>query len=129
MKGISLLGKFVCLIAIVTILSGAVQMCWPSLVLTIVGGEAGATARHFFGTIGMFMLLFGGLMLHGVYSNSAPALLWASLQKFGAVVAVGLGIYHSIFAPLAAVVAGFDLLSGLLAIIYWRKIAAMQNAR
>ncbi|MGH8306820.1 MAG: patatin [Gammaproteobacteria bacterium] len=123
MKRIGVLGALVGLIAAITILSGVLQMCWPALVLGFVGGQTGATADHFFGIIGMFMVLFGGLMLHGVLADSAPALLWSSLQKFGAVAAVVLGVYHSIFSSMALGVAGFDLLSGLLAIFYWHKIA------
>ena len=124
MKGIGVLGTLVGLIAIITVLSGFVQMCWPARLLDLVGGQTGAGADHFFGIIGMFMLLFGGLMLHGVLVDSAPALLWSSLQKFGAVAAVALGIYNQVFSTLAAAVAGFDLLSGLLAIFYWHRIAA-----
>ena len=124
MKRVGVLGTLVGLIAITTVLSGFVQMCWPSLVLDLVGGQTGATADHLFGIIGMLMLLFGGLMLHGVLVDSAPALLWSSLEKFGAVAAVALGIHNHIFSTLAAAVAGFDLLSGLLAISYWRRIAA-----
>lgn len=120
----SRLGWLVGLIAIITILSGAVQMIWPAFVLDIVGGETTATSKHFFGIVGMFMVLFGGLALHGVRVGSAPALLWAGLQKFGAVAAVVLGIRHGVFSLAALPVGGFDLASGVLIILYWRKVAA-----
>jgi hypothetical protein len=117
------LGWLVVLIAIATILSGAVQLVWPALVLGIVGGETGAAARHFFGIIGMFMVLFGGLALHGVFARSAPALLWCGLQKVGAVAAVALGIRHGVFSLMALPVAGFDLASAAVILLYWKRVA------
>jgi len=117
------LGWLVALIAIATVLSGAVQVVWPALVLGIVGSEAGAAARHFFGIVGMFMVLFGGLALHGVFARSAPALLWSGLQKVGAVAAVALGIRHGVFSLTALPVAGFDLVSAVLILLYWKRVA------
>jgi hypothetical protein len=49
--------------------------------------------------------------------------LWAALQKFGASAAVGLGVMHGVFSPVALGVAGFDLLSGILALMYWWMVA------
>ena len=117
------LGWLVALIAVATILSGAVQVMWPALVLGIIGGETGAAAKHFFGIIGMFMVLFGGLALHGVLARSPPALLWSGLQKVGAVAAVALGIRHGVFSQTALPVAGFDLASALVLLLYWKQVA------
>lgn len=115
--------RLVAAIGIITILSGAAQMIRPALVLGIVGAEAGPASRHLFGIVGMFMVLFGGLTLHGVRARSAPALLWAGLQKFGAVAAVGLGFLHGVFSLAALPVAGFDLTSGVLIFLCWRKVS------
>jgi hypothetical protein len=117
------LGRLVASIGIITIASGAVQMIRPALVLGIVGAESNPASRHFFGIVGMFMVLFGGLTLHGVRARSAPALLWAGLQKFGAVAAVVLGVLHDVFSLAALPVAGFDLASGVLMLLCWRKIS------
>lgn len=117
------LGWLVALIAIATVLSGAVQVICPAFVLGIIGSEAGAAARHFFGIVGMFMVLFGGLALHGVFVRSAPALLWSGLQKVGAVAAVALGIRHGVFSLIALPVAGFDLISAALILLYWKRVA------
>jgi hypothetical protein len=116
--------RLVAAVGIITILSGAAQMLRPALVLDLVGAESGAASRHFFGIVGMFMALFGGLTLHGVRARSAPALFWAGLQKFGAVAAVALGILHGVFSPTAWPVAGFDFASGILIFLYWRKVAS-----
>jgi len=124
MSRLGWLGKLVGLIGGITALSGAVQMFWPALVLTFVGAETSAASQHFFGIVGMFMVLFGGLALHGVRAGSGPALLWSGLQKFGAVAAVVLGIRHGVFSLVALPVAGFDLVSGILIILYWWKVSA-----
>jgi len=115
------LGMLVALIAALTVVSGAVQMIWPAFVLNSVGGQTGPASEHFFGIIGMFMVLFGGLALHAVRVGSPPALLWCGLQKFGAVLAVILGIRHSAFSLVALPVAGFDLASALCITLYWWK--------
>jgi len=116
------LGWAVGFIGAVTMLTGAVQMACPAFVLNVVGGETGPASTHFFAIVGMFMALFGGLALHGVFSGSAPALFWSGLQKLGAVAAVALGIRHGVFLPVATPVAVFDLVSGLLILLYWWKV-------
>lgn len=45
-------------------------------------------------------------------------ILWAGLQKFGAVAGVGIGVLHGIFAPLALLVSVFDFVSGVLILAY-----------
>jgi hypothetical protein len=113
------LWRFLMLIAVATIVSGAVQMFWPSLVLRFVGGASTPAGNHFFGIVGMFMLLFGGALLQALRSPTAQPIIlfWAGLQKLGASAAVGLGVWHAIFSPVALLVAGFDLFSGVL--IFW----------
>jgi hypothetical protein len=111
-------------IGAITVASGLLQVIAPGLVLRVVGAEVTPTTMHFFGIVGMFMTLFGGLLLHALFSQAHhPAMVfWASLQKFGASAAVGFGVLHQIFASLALLVAGFDFLSGLLALWYWSRI-------
>lgn len=111
-------------IGIITVASGLLQLVAPEMVLRLVGAEATPTTRHFFAIVGMFMTLFGGLLLHALFSPAHhPAMVfWASLQKFGASLAVGVGVLHHIFSGLALLVAGFDFLSGLLILWYWSRI-------
>jgi uncharacterized protein YjeT (DUF2065 family) len=108
-------------IAAVTVISGLVQAVTPGLILRLLSSESTKTSRHFFGIVGMFMVLFGGMLLHALRSrsNDLIAVLWAGLQKLGASAAVGLGVFHSIFSPLALLVAGFDFVSGVLMFVYW----------
>lgn len=111
-------------ISVSTVVSGLVQLISPGFVLDIVGGEATPTSKHFFAIVGMFMALFGGMLLQALLGagHQPVAVFWAGLQKLGAFAAVGLGVLNEIFSALALLVAGFDLLSGLLVIGYWRRI-------
>lgn len=113
-------------IALITVVSGAVQMLRPGFVLHLVGGPDHPGARHCFGIVGMFMVLFGGLAFQALRApeqQQALPLRWAALQKLGAAGAVGLGVSHGIFGGMALAVAGFDLVTGLLFLLYLRQVA------
>ena len=112
------------LISIITLLSGAMQVIVPALVLNFVGAEIDTTTKQLFATIGMFMFLFGGMMVHALYNehDNRVAVIWSALQKLGASVAVFIGIYKGVFVPLAGGVAAFDLLSGLLFFYYLKTL-------
>jgi uncharacterized protein YjeT (DUF2065 family) len=124
MKRQSLLWWIVLSIGALTIVSGLVQVLAPAFVLKIISAQITPTSSHFFSIVGMFMVLFGGLMLHALCNpvKNSVAILWASLQKFGASAAVGLGVCHHIFSPLALLIAGFDLCSGILGIWYLQEV-------
>jgi len=111
-------------IAAITVVSGLTQMLAPGFVLTMIGGQVTPASAHFFGIIGMFMLLFGGALLHEILSTPPQPIvaLWAALQKCGAVAAVGLGVFRHIFSPSALLVSGFDLISALFIFWYWWRI-------
>ncbi|MDZ7757705.1 hypothetical protein [Rhodohalobacter sp.] len=112
------------LIAIITIISGLVQMLSPGFVLGFIGGVITDSTLHFFAIIGMFMVMFGGLLLHALSGtqNHPVAVLWCSLQKYGAAVAVSLGVINGLFSWLAVGVALFDLFSGILITMHWYGI-------
>jgi Na+-driven multidrug efflux pump len=115
------------IIAALTIFSGLFQVMAPGLELRLLSAEVTPTTTHFFGIVGMFMVLFGGAFLHALRSAGDQRVLvvWCSLQKLGASAAVGLGVLHHLFSPLALLVAGFDLGSGLLGIWYWGRLQAV----
>ena len=115
-----LLNFLVISISIATVISGLTQVIAPGFVLDFIGGEITDTSKHFFAIIGMFMTLFGGLMLHSVYSAhpQKPAILWSAFQKLGAFAAVSLGVMNDLFGSIAYGVAFFDLFSGLLFLYY-----------
>jgi hypothetical protein len=120
----TLLIKIVFLIGIITILSGLAQVINPELVLSVVGGEKSPGGNHSFAIIGMFMVLFGALVVHALSTETQEpvAILWCSLQKLGAAVAVGIGVGKGLFSLLALAVAGFDLLSFIIMFGFWLTI-------
>ncbi len=112
------------LISVATLFSGAMQVVAPAFVLNFVGAEIDMTTKQLFATIGMFMFLFGGMMIHALYNeeNNRVTVIWSGLQKLGASAAVFIGILHDVFVPLAAGVAVFDLFSGLLFFYYLKTL-------
>lgn len=108
----------------VTVVSGAVQVVAPGFVLALMSAEVDAAGRHFFGIVGLFMVLFGGALLHALLSaaHHPVVVLWAGLQKFGATAAVTLAVLRGLLSPLALGVALFDLGSGLVILWYWLTV-------
>lgn len=120
----SLIRRALIAISALTVVSGAVQALAPRRLLRSLMAEDDATARHLFGTIGMFMFVVGGGLLNALLRPGRDPVIvfWAALQKIGAFAAVAIGVRRRIFSPLALGVAFFDLLSGLLAAEHWRRI-------
>src|SRR5579859_3966538 len=108
------------LISISTLISGIVQIIAPAFILGLISAEITAATKQCFATIGMFMFLFGGMLLQVLLARQmvAPVFLWAGLQKIGAFIAVGIGVMNHVFGPAAMLVACFDLLSGILIFVY-----------
>jgi len=108
------------LISVATLASGLVQMADPAFILNLLSAQVTATTAQCFGIVGMFMTLFGGMLLQVLISGQrvAPVFLWAGLQKIGASASVTLCVFRHLFSPLALAIAGFDLLSGILIFVY-----------
>ncbi|MBP1771446.1 MAG: patatin protein [Holophagaceae bacterium] len=120
------LRRLLLVIAGLTVLSGAIQLLAPALVLRLVGGPGGAEPRFLFAILGMFMVLFGGLALQALRASAtlqALPIRWAALQKLGAAGAVGLGVAKGVFGPVASLVAAFDLLTGILFLVHLRRLS------
>jgi len=117
------------IISISTLISGIVQMFAPSFILGLISAEITPATKQCFGTIGMFMALFGGMLLHVLLARQMvmPVFLWAGLQKIGAFIAVGIGVFHEIFGPRSLIVAGFDLLSGILIFVYMKLASSRRS--
>ena len=116
------------IIAAATALTGMVQAVAPAFILDLLHADTTRTSRHFFAIVGMFMVLFGGVTLNALLSfrHHPIVIFWSALQKLGASVAVGLGVVNEVFSPLGWIVAVVDLLSGLLALSYWKRIRQEQ---
>jgi len=115
------LRRIVLAIAALTALSGAFQMVLPDIVLRFIGGTSTPSTRHFFGLVGMFMLIVGAALWVAVRDGSTGVVLVLAAQKAGAVGGVVIGVAGAIFGPLALLVAGFDALSCLLILWYWQR--------
>lgn len=113
-------------IGALTMVSGALQVVVPGFVLDQLAVHTNAASLHFFAIVGMFMILFGGLLLHALFSATPQpiALLWSGLQKLGAFAAIALGVINGVFSSIAWLVAFVDLLSGALIIFHWRSVSA-----
>jgi hypothetical protein len=100
------------------------QVIKPAFVLNFVGVEIDPATKQLFATIGMFMFLFGAMMIHGLYNedNNRVVVIWSGLQKLGAAVAVFIGIFKGVFILLAVGVAIFDFLSGILFFYYLKTL-------
>jgi len=118
------------LISVTTLVSGIVQIFAPAFILGLISAEITAATRQCFATVGMFMFLFGGMLLQVLLSKQmiAPVFLWAGLQKVGAFIAVGIGVMNHVFGPMAMLVACFDLLSGILVFVYMKLASSSTTA-
>jgi|SRR5579859_3334817 len=118
------------LISVTTLISGLVQIFAPGFILGLISAEITPATRQCFATIGMFMALFGGMLLQGLLTRQmlAPVFFWAGLQKIGAFVAVGIGVMNHVFSPMALTIAGFDLFSGILVFVYMRLASPANTA-
>ncbi|MFZ0745562.1 MAG: hypothetical protein WAM85_14215 [Terracidiphilus sp.] len=112
------------IISVATLISGIVQVFAPGFILGMISAEITATTQQCFGIVGMFMALFGGMLLQVLLSRQIlmPVFLWAGLQKIGASAAVTLGVARHLFSPLALGIASFDLLSGILVFVYMMQV-------
>lgn len=110
-------------IGVSTVAAGAVQVVVPEFVLELLDAEATVTGQHLFAIVGMFMVVFGAAVTHALVApgDHGVLLLWAAMQKFGAFVAVGLGVTGGVFSGLAVLVAVNDLASAGVLLWYRRR--------
>ena len=112
------------IIAAITVLTGVAEIPFGWFILPLRGAEPTPVALQLFGTVGMFMIVVGGLLLHTLLKQ-APApevIFWAGVQKSGAFAAVGIGVLNGVFAAPVLAVAIFDLATAVLCFVYWRGV-------
>jgi hypothetical protein len=112
------------IIAAITVLTGAAEIPFGGFILPLLGAEPTPAALQLFGTVGMFMIVVGGLLLHTLLKQQAApeVIFWAGVQKSGAFAAVGIGVLNGVFAVPALAVAIFDLATAVLCFVYWRGV-------
>ncbi len=130
MNAMEIVRRVLLAISAITIVSGIGQVLAPSMVIDLVGGDPAPTAAHFFGIVGMFMVLFGGMLLQALLQKRHQPIpvFWAGLQKLGAFGAVTLAVTRALLGPLSLLVALFDLVSGILILWYWMRIRTPEAA-
>ena len=115
--------RAVTVIAWITVLTGAAQWVAGAPLLSLIAplspgvtSVTNVTGAHLFSTVGMFMVLLGGITLHAQHRRAAlPVVLWwSSAQKLLAAAFVAWGVGRGAFLPIALLVAAFDFASGLL---------------
>jgi hypothetical protein len=111
-------------IAAITLITGLVQIVIPGFILSLVGANRDATSEQLFATIGMFMAIFGAMLIQALRSSSNQRIVifWAAVQKFGASIAVFIGIQKHIYSGFAPLIATFDGISGCLIFWYWTRM-------
>lgn len=116
-------------IAVITVFSGAAQIPFGGPILELLGAEPTTAARQLFATVGMFMVVVGGLLLHTLLrpQPAAEVLLWSGVQKAGACAAVAVGVFNGVFAPVALAVAVFDLATAALCLVYLRRLVYLRG--
>jgi hypothetical protein len=115
-----------CVIAAGTFASGLFLMVAQRFVLDILSAPTATSDRLFFGIIGMFMAVVGGMLTQSLLSPAPSALVvgWSALQKLGASVAMSLAVSLEVFSYYGIALAVFDFCSALLAFAYWRRLHA-----
>ena len=111
-------------IAAITTVSGLAQMVAPRFVLGMIGASTEPPAPHLFATVGMFMLITGAMFGQSLWQRSGERAipLWIGLQKLLAATLVAWGVGKGVFGALALGVAGLDLLSGVLALVFLKRL-------
>ena len=111
-------------VAWITVASGAAQLIAPGFVLSLLGAPEDAATQQLFATVGMFMVVVGGLLLTTLsrLRHDPDVVLWAAVQKVGAAVAVVVGVARGVFDALALGVAAFDLVTAVLLVVHLRSL-------
>src|SRR5947209_11439780 len=106
-----------------TVVTGLAEVVAPGVVLDALGAEKSETSRQLFATVGMFMVVVGAGLTHALLAagDHRVLLLWAGLQKLGAVIAVSAGVARGVFRTAALLVALNDLVSSGLVFWYRRR--------
>jgi hypothetical protein len=110
-------------IACGTFVSGILLAVAQRVVLDILSAPTATSDRLFFGIIGMFMAIVGGMLTQTLLQPPPSTVIvgWSAMQKLGASVAMSLAVALSVFSYYGIALAAFDFCSALLAVGYlWR---------
>src|SRR5262249_5872312 len=111
-------------IALGTFLSGLLLVVAQRWILDILSAPTTTSDRLFFGIIGMFMAIVGGMLTQDLLQPAPSRIVvgWSALQKLCASAAMSLAVALSVFSYYGIALAAFDFCSALIAIGYWWRI-------
>ncbi|WP_197059314.1 hypothetical protein [Cryobacterium sp. MLB-32] len=111
-------------IAAITALTGVAEILAPAAVLTVLGAVPTPLATQLFATVGLFMVVVGGLLTQSLLRRTPhrDVVFWSGLQKAAASVAVGVGVFTGVFDRIALLVSAFDLATAVLLYVYWQRL-------
>ena len=108
-------------IAVITMLSGLVQIVAHRAVLSMMQVEISPQTVYLFIVVSLFTSLFGAALLHALLSRQRQTVIvfWASLQKVIGAAAVFVAALNGIIARSALLAAGYDFMAGIFIFGYW----------
>jgi hypothetical protein len=111
-------------IAAITVVSGLIQVVFPSLVLGWIAVSAEALPAHLFATVGMFMVITGAMFWQSLVRRSPEPVIpfWIGAQKGLAALLVLRAVIAGLFLPIALGVALFDAATAVVAFIFWARL-------
>jgi hypothetical protein len=114
------------LIAAGTFLSGITLVVAQRFVLDVLSAPTETSDRLFFGIIGMFMAIVGGVLTQTLLAPvpSRAVVGWSALQKLCAAGAMSLAVVLGVFSYYGTALAAFDFCSAILASAYWWRLRA-----
>ncbi len=115
--------KLLLAIAAGTFASGIVLMAAQGWVLDLLSAPTTTSDRLWFGVIGMFMAVVGGMLTQTLLQArpSEVIVFWSALQKLGASGAMALAVALGVFSYWGIALSAFDFCSFLLAAAFlWR---------
>lgn len=120
----ALLRLILIVIAAITLISGVAQLVAGGAILSLIATSATGAEVHLFGTVGMFMAITGAMFCQSLIARTdAPAIsFWIAVQKFAAAVLVFVAWIKGYFLGIALGVAAFDLATGVLALVFWKRL-------
>lgn len=121
------LHRYFVLVAVLSLVGGGVLIFAPALARYILAAPpvvVDPVLRVLLGVVGFFIALLGAAFLHALLDRPAPPLLifYIVWEKFGAALAVVLGIAAGVFAPFLWGLVAYDVASGLLIARYWQRL-------
>jgi hypothetical protein len=116
-------------VAVGTFVSGVLLVVAQRFVLHLFSAPAATSDRLFFGIIGVFMAVVGGMLAQSLRQAPSTVVVgWSALQKLCASAAMSLAVAISVFSYYGIILAAFDFSSAVLAIAYWWRLRRLAVA-